>query len=172
MILIFPCLFFTISTCYFYSQWNNTVIFKVQQSMPWPDLSKYVWVCSAGLKIWPPTSSSFLYPCTWPYGPGSFPWRPNEPWPQSVLGLSLCLLWISRVWGESSVLSLSLNGHRKLVPLPFPWKDVLYIHNSPGLGRSPGEGNSKLLQYSCLQNPMDRGGYSPWGLKSWTWLSD
>ena len=27
----------------------------------------------------------------------------------------------------------------------------------PGLGRSPGEGNDKALQYSCLENPMDRG---------------
>ena len=27
----------------------------------------------------------------------------------------------------------------------------------PGSGRSPGEGNSNLLQYSCLENPMDRG---------------
>ena len=26
-----------------------------------------------------------------------------------------------------------------------------------GLGRSPGEGNGNLLQYSCLENPMDRG---------------
>ena len=26
----------------------------------------------------------------------------------------------------------------------------------PGLGRSPGEGNGNLLQYSCLENPMDR----------------
>ena len=25
----------------------------------------------------------------------------------------------------------------------------------PGLGRSPGEGNGKLLQYSCWDNPMD-----------------
>ena len=38
------------------------------------------------------------------------------------------------------------------------------------LGRedSPGEGNGKPLQYSCLENPMDRGawqGYSPWGCK-------
>ena len=24
-----------------------------------------------------------------------------------------------------------------------------------GLGRSPGEGNGNLLQYSCLENPMD-----------------
>ena len=27
----------------------------------------------------------------------------------------------------------------------------------PGLGRSPGEGNSNPLQYSCLENPMDGG---------------
>ena len=28
-----------------------------------------------------------------------------------------------------------------------------------GLGRSPGEGNGKPLQYSCLENPMDRGAW-------------
>ena len=27
----------------------------------------------------------------------------------------------------------------------------------PGSGRSPGEGNGNTLQYSCLENPMDRG---------------
>ena len=27
----------------------------------------------------------------------------------------------------------------------------------PGSGRSPGEGNGNLLQYSCLGNPMNRG---------------
>ena len=27
----------------------------------------------------------------------------------------------------------------------------------PGLGRSPGERNGYPLQYSCLENPMDRG---------------
>ena len=29
----------------------------------------------------------------------------------------------------------------------------------PGLGRSPGEGNGNQLQYSCLENPMDRGAW-------------
>ena len=28
---------------------------------------------------------------------------------------------------------------------------------SPGLGRSPGKGSDNLHQYSCLENPMDRG---------------
>ena len=30
----------------------------------------------------------------------------------------------------------------------------------PGSGRSPGEGNGNPLQYSCLENPMDRGAQS------------
>ena len=29
----------------------------------------------------------------------------------------------------------------------------------PGLGRSPGEGNGNTLQYSCLENPTDRGAW-------------
>ena len=29
----------------------------------------------------------------------------------------------------------------------------------PGLGRSPGGGNGKPLQYSCLKNSMDRGAW-------------
>ena len=29
----------------------------------------------------------------------------------------------------------------------------------PGLGTSPGEGNGNPLQYSCLENPMDRGAW-------------
>ena len=45
----------------------------------------------------------------------------------------------------------------------------------PGLGRPPGEGNGNPLQYSCLENPMDRGGW--WATvhgvtKSWTQPSD
>ena len=41
----------------------------------------------------------------------------------------------------------------------------------PGLGRCPGEGNGNPLQYSCLGNPMGRGGWQATvhGVtKSWT----
>ena len=31
--------------------------------------------------------------------------------------------------------------------------------STPGLGRSLGEGNGNPLQYYCLENPMDRGGW-------------
>ena len=33
------------------------------------------------------------------------------------------------------------------------------VDSIPGLGRCPGEGNGNALQYSCLQNPMDRGAW-------------
>ena len=35
----------------------------------------------------------------------------------------------------------------------------------PGSGRFPGEGNGNPLQYSGLENPMDRGAWYPWGHK-------
>ena len=42
-------------------------------------------------------------------------------------------------------------------------KDSAYNAGDPGsilgLGRSPGEGNGNPLQYSCLENPMDRGAW-------------
>ena len=33
------------------------------------------------------------------------------------------------------------------------------VGSIPELGRSPGEGNGNLLQYSCLGNPVDRGAW-------------
>ena len=44
----------------------------------------------------------------------------------------------------------------------------------PGSGRSPGKGNGNPLQYSCLENPMDREAW--WATvhgvsKSWPQLS-
>ena len=35
----------------------------------------------------------------------------------------------------------------------------------PGSGRTPGEGNGNPLQYSCLENPMDRGAW--WATVHW-----
>ena len=53
--------------------------------------------------------------------------------------------------------------------LPASAGDTRDTGSIPGLGRSPGEGNGNSLQYSCLENSMDRGsslvGYSPWGCK-------
>ena len=47
--------------------------------------------------------------------------------------------------------------------------DTTVVGLNPGLGRSPGGGNDNPLQYSCLENSMDRGawwgGYGPWSHK-------
>ena len=41
--------------------------------------------------------------------------------------------------------------------VPTNGADIRTVGSIPGLGRSPGGGHSNLLQYSCLENPMDRG---------------
>ena len=46
--------------------------------------------------------------------------------------------------------------------------DIRDLGSIPGLGRSPRGGNGNPLQYSCLENSMDKKslmGYSPWGHK-------
>jgi len=45
--------------------------------------------------------------------------------------------------------------------------DIRDVDSIPGLGRSPGEGNGNPVQYSCLENPMDRSlvGCGPQGHK-------
>ena len=37
--------------------------------------------------------------------------------------------------------------------------DIRDAGSIPGSGRSPGGGNGNPLQYSCLENPMDRGAW-------------
>ena len=58
--------------------------------------------------------------------------------------------------------------------LPANAGDVRGTGLIPGSGRSPGGGHDNPLQYSCLENPMDRGDW--WAMahrvaKSWTQLS-
>ena len=45
--------------------------------------------------------------------------------------------------------------------------DAEDLGSIPGSGRSPGEGNGNPLQYSCLENFLERSlvGYSPWNRK-------
>ena len=59
--------------------------------------------------------------------------------------------------------------------LPANAEDLRDMGWIPGLGRSPGGGHGDTLQYSCLENPMDR---EAWGAivhmvtKNWTRLSN
>ena len=43
--------------------------------------------------------------------------------------------------------------------LPANAEDIRDLGSIPGLGRSSGVGNGNPLQYSCLENPMDRGAW-------------
>ena len=43
--------------------------------------------------------------------------------------------------------------------LPGNAGDTGDVGSIPGSERSPGGGHGKLLQYSCLENPMDRGAW-------------
>ena len=57
--------------------------------------------------------------------------------------------------------------------LPANAGDIRDIALIPGSGRSPGEGHGNPLQYSCLENPMDRGAWWATGhrvAQSRTWL--
>ena len=46
---------------------------------------------------------------------------------------------------------------QRLKHLPVPARNAGDLGLIPVLGRSPGERNGNPLQYSCLENPMDRG---------------
>ena len=94
-----------------------------------------------------------------------------------------------RAWAELPVLHVpplsyaTLNSRAQVCTVDFPgslvgkesacntgdWGSI------PGSGRSPGEGNGNPLQYSCLEKSRGQrslAGYSPWGCKSWTQLSN
>ena len=43
--------------------------------------------------------------------------------------------------------------------LPVNVEDIRDAGSIPGLGRSPGEGHGNLPQFTCLENPMDRGAW-------------
>ena len=70
------------------------------------------------------------------------------------------MYWASPRWLSSKV-SASNAG------------DVRDVGSIPGSGRGPGGGHGNPLQYSCLENAMDRGGWQATvhGVtKSWTQL--
>ena len=43
--------------------------------------------------------------------------------------------------------------------LPANAEDIKDMGSIPGSGRSPGVGHGNPLEYSCLENPMDRGAW-------------
>ena len=123
----------------------------------------------------------------------------SHPLPWHSGHASDCLLlpkWVHSSWPWALILELSSFHPKLCVMSTYPHaysfealvtrlgRVVLGVKNLlasaedvasiPGSGRSAGGGNGSPLQYSCLDNPMDREAWCPWGggCKSWTWLSD
>ena len=123
------------------------------------------------------------------YHPPSAP-HPNDPGGTSMPGtggkLTLLKAQPMPLVGESTKGTQGLTRKAFLVTrlsLGFPGGSVIKESacnagdpgSISGLGRSPGEGTYYPIQYSCLENSIDRGAW--WATlhgvtKSWTWLSN
>ena len=56
---------------------------------------------------------------------------------------------------DSHTLNQAFQVEQVVKNLPAKAGDITDIGSTPGLGRSPGEGNDNPFQYSCLENLMD-----------------
>ena len=73
--------------------------------------------------------------------------------------------WLTNIWASRVVLVVK--------NLPANTEDIRDAGLISGSGRSLGGGHSNPLQYSCLENSMDRGAWRATvyeAAKSWTWL--
>ena len=60
---------------------------------------------------------------------------------------------------QVNIMTLGFPGGTVVKNPPASAGDIRDVDFIPGLGRSPGEGNGKPLQYSCLEHPIDRGAW-------------
>ena len=96
------------------------------------------------------------------------PWTGQSRWP----GGSELVVTVCTCWGPSGVPRCGRKEPASRLEHRLSLKCLL---PNPGSGRSPGEGNGNLLQFSCLGNPMHRGTW--WATvhgitESQTWLRD
>ena len=98
-------------------------------------------------------------------------WIANERNPTTLKDINtetVCLLTYQTLlelpisqWASKSVFCMSSNfpGGSVVKNLPANAGDARDIGSTPGSGRSPGVGNGNPCQYSCLENPTDRGAW-------------
>ena len=99
------------------------------------------------------------------------PWSAACQAPPRVCSNLCPLSW----WCYLAISSSRFSGGSVVKNLPANAGDARDVGLISGLGRSPGGRNGNTLQYSCLENSMDRGAW--WATvhgvtKSWAWLSD
>ena len=96
----------------------------------------------------------------------------SRPWPALAISVSmvtgpsfLCVSVSSQgfsflcVYLCLSLLTIELPRQLVVKNPPAHAGDIRDVGSIPGLGRSPGGGHGNPLQYSCLENPMDRGAW-------------
>ena len=76
-----------------------------------------------------------------------------DPMEAVMLPFKFFLLLLSKTKHSASQVSLVVMN------LPANTRDVIDAGSIPGSGKSAGEGNGNSLQYSCLENSMDRGAW-------------
>ena len=72
---------------------------------------------------------------------------------------------------DSHTLNQASQVEQVVKNLPANAGDITDMGSSPGLGRSPGEGNGNPFKCSCLENPMYRGAWQATVhrvIQSWT----
>ena len=115
-------------------------------------------------------SSRHLRPCRWSNQGATQRPRRHHTWGPIWAALLLSFLWaIGNIQRMSTSFKMSIlhTGDKHLVSEEFPWwlsskESACKAEVSgsiPGLGRSPGGGHGNPLQYSCLENPMNRGAW-------------
>ena len=95
-------------------------------------------------------------------------------WLDGIIGsrdMSLSKLWELLMEGIPGLLQSTVNEFYYVQEDMWAFQVVHLVKNPsanaglaregsiPGLGRSPGRGNGNLLQYSCLENPIERGAW-------------
>ena len=109
--------------------------------------------------------------------------HPLKLWNQSVSALEV-RAFIAHLFGCFQCLQISLSMSTCMKNQGLPWwlsgkesschaEDAGGVGSIPGSGRSPGGGQGRPLQYSCLENLVDRGAYQSMAhriTKSWTQL--
>ena len=86
----------------------------------------------------------------------------REAWCAAVHGVAKSRTWLSKgKWALGSITKNKVSGGDGIPVELFQIlkDDAVKVLHIRGLGRSPGEGNGNLLQYSCLENSMDRGAW-------------
>ena len=61
------------------------------------------------------------------------------------------------MYGWKFIIDSSMQLVTQMVKICLRCKRSLEEDSIPGSGRFPGEGNGNPFQYSCLENPMDKG---------------